>query len=308
MRPMKHKKKMSNCFRRYWQLYALMALPVIYFLVFKYLPMVGNIIAFRRFKLGGNILGAEWVGFRYFEKFMKDPTFWRAFRNTISLSLLNLIINFPVPIIFSLLLNELRNYRFKKLVQTISYLPRFFATVVIISIMTEMFSPTTGVVNIIRKKLFGLDSVFFMNDAEYFRPMYILSDMWQFTGYNAVIYLAAITGISNDLYEAAKIDGANRWQQTVYVTLPSIMGTVMVMLILNIGRLMSVAFEKILLMYTSANSTVSDVIDTMVYRVGLTQTNYSYATAVGLFGAVVSLVLVFSANQISRRVTGESLY
>lgn len=302
------KHRVRNYFRRYWQLYALMVLPVIYFIVFKYLPMFGNIIAFRRFKLGGSLFGTEWVGFRYFEKFMKDPTFWRAFKNTITLSVLNLAINFPVPIIFALLLNELKNVRFKKLVQTVSYLPRFFSTVVIISMMTEIFSPTTGIVNLIRRNVFGLNSAFFMNDAAYFRPMYILSDMWQFTGYNAVIYLAAITGISGDLYEAAMIDGANRWQQTRYVTIPEIMSTVMVMLILNIGRLMSVAFEKILLMYTSANSSVSDVIDTMVYRVGLTQTNYSYATAVGLFGSVISLVLVFAANWISRRATGESLY
>lgn len=302
------KHRVKNYFRRYWQLYALMVLPVIYFIVFKYLPMFGNIIAFRRFKLGGSLFGTEWVGFRYFEKFMKDPTFWRAFQNTITLSVLNLVVNFPVPIIFALLLNELKNVRFKKLVQTVSYLPRFFSTVVIISMMTELFSPTTGIVNLIRKNVFGLSSVFYMNDAAYFRPMYILSDMWQFTGYNAVIYLAAITGISGDLYEAAMIDGANRWQQTIYVTIPSIMSTVMVMLIMNIGRLMSVAFEKILLMYTSANSSVSDVIDTMVYRVGLTQTNYSYATAVGLFGSLISLALVFAANWISRRATGESLY
>lgn len=302
------KHRVKNYFRRYWQLYALMVLPVIYFIVFKYLPMFGNIIAFRRFKLGGSLFGTEWVGFRYFEKFMKDPTFWRAFQNTITLSVLNLVVNFPVPIIFALLLNELKNVRFKKLVQTVSYLPRFFSTVVIISMMTELFSPTTGIVNLIRKNVFGLNSVFYMNDAAYFRPMYILSDMWQFTGYNAVIYLAAITGISGDLYEAAMIDGANRWQQTIYVTIPSIMSTVMVMLIMNIGRLMSVAFEKILLMYTSANSSVSDVIDTMVYRVGLTQTNYSYATAVGLFGSLISLALVFAANWISRRATGESLY
>ena len=305
---MRHKTKIRNYYRRYWQLYALMLLPVIYFLIFKYLPMFGNIIAFRRFKLGGSVFGSEWVGTRYFEKFIKDPTFWRAFKNTISLSLLNLLVNFPVPIIFSLLLNEMGNLRFKKFVQTVSYLPRFFATVVIISMMTEMFSPTTGVVNLLRKNLFGLESNFYMNDAVFFRPMYILSEMWQFTGYNAVIYLAAITGINSDLYEAAMIDGANRWQQTIYITLPSIMSTVMVMLILNIGRLMSVAFEKILLMYTSANSRVSDVLDTMVYRVGLTQTNYSYATAVGLFGAVISLSLVFSANWLSNRITGESLY
>lgn len=294
--------------RKYWQLYALLVLPVLYFLLFKILPMAGNIIAFRKYRLGQSIFGVEWSGLRYFKMFMGDPSFWRAFGNTLRLSVSNLIFTFPIPIVFALLLNEIQNPRTKKFIQTVSYLPRFFSTVVIISMMTEIFSPTTGIINKALKLFFGMEPIYFMGEPEWFRFNYIISDMWQFTGYTAVIYFAAITGVSHELYEAATIDGANRWQQTVYVTLPSISSTIVVMLIMKIGQLMTVSFEKVLLMYNTQNSSASDIIDTFVYRIGLTQTNYSYATAVGLFGAVVGLVLVFIANRMSRSLTGESLY
>ncbi len=294
--------------RKYWQLYALMALPILYFLLFKFLPMAGNIIAFRKYRLGQSIFGVEWSGLKYFNMFMRDPSFWRAFGNTLKLSVLNLIITFPVPVVFALLLNEIQNSRMKKFIQTVSYLPRFFSTVVIVSMMSEILSPTTGIVNKTLQSLFGMTPIYFMGEPEWFRFNYIVSDIWQFTGYTAVIYFAAITGVSQELYEAAMIDGANRWQQTFYVTIPSIFSTIMVMLIMKIGQLMTVSFEKVLLMYNTQNSSASDIIDTFVYRIGLTQTNYSYATAVGLFGAVVGLVLVFGANRLSRSLTGESLY
>lgn len=294
--------------RKYWQLYALMALPILYFLLFKFLPMAGNIIAFRKYRLGQSIFGVEWSGLKYFNMFMRDPSFWRAFGNTLKLSMLNLIITFPVPVVFALLLNEIQNSRMKKFIQTVSYLPRFFSTVVIVSMMSEILSPTTGIVNKTLQSLFGMTPIYFMGEPEWFRFNYIVSDIWQFTGYTAVIYFAAITGVSQELYEAAMIDGANRWQQTFYVTIPSIFSTIMVMLIMKIGQLMTVSFEKVLLMYNTQNSSASDIIDTFVYRIGLTQTNYSYATAVGLFGAVVGLVLVFGANRLSRSLTGESLY
>lgn len=293
--------------KKYWQLYLLMVLPIIYFILFKYMPMLGNIIAFRRYRVGQSIFGSSWVGLRYFKMFFNDPAFWSAFKNTIILSVSNLLVNFPIPIVFALLLNELDSKRFKKLAQTVSYLPRFFSTVIIVSMMGELFSPTTGVVNELLKSM-GIAPVYFMNEPAYFRALYVLSDTWQFTGYTAVIYLAAIAGISSDMYEAAMIDGANRWKQTLYVTLPSIMPTIVVMLVLRIGQLMTVSFEKVLLMYTPANSKVSDIIDTMVYRVGLTQSNFSYATAVGLFGALIGFTLVVSANFFSKKITGEGLY
>ncbi|HPY94467.1 MAG TPA: ABC transporter permease subunit [Clostridia bacterium] len=306
--------KRPAAWRRYlgvhWELYAMMLLPLAHLLLFKYLPMFGNILAFRRFRPLTGPYGVSWVGFRYFEQFLGMPDFWRAFSNTLTLSLMNLVLNFPVPIIFAILLNELRSLRFKKLVQTVSYMPRFISTVVVISILTELLSPSSGALNRLLQSLTGQPPVYYMNEPQYFRPLYILTDMWQYTGWSAIVYLAAITGVSGDLFEAARIDGANRFQQILYVTLPSILPTIMVMLILKVGYLMSLGFEKVLLMYTPSNATVSDIIDTYVYRMGFaSNTNqYSYATAIGLFSGIIGLVLVSASNLISRRLTGESIY
>ncbi len=293
---------------KYWQLYAMMVLPFVYFIVFKYIPMFGNVLAFRRYRPGLGVFGSEWVGLRYFKMFFKDPAFWRAFRNTIGLSLLNLVINFPIPIIFALLLNEIRNLFFKKAVQTISYMPRFISTVVVIAMMGEILSPSTGILNVVLKKLFDVQPIYFMNEPQYFRILYVFTDTWQYMGWTAIIYLAAITGINEDLYEAAKIDGANKFQQIIYVTIPCILPTIMVMLILEIGRLLNLGFEKILLMYTPNNADVSDIIATLVYRTGLANQNYSYATAIGLFTGIIGVVLVASANTLSKRLTDEGIY
>lgn len=302
------KKGLKAHVKQYWQLYVMMVLPAIYFIIFKYLPMFGNILAFRRHRPGMSPFGTDWVGFRYFEMFMSDPAFWRAFKNTFALAAGNLAVNFPIPIIFALLLNELSSIKYKKLVQTVSYMPRFVSTVVVITMATEILSPSSGIVNQILKLAFDIDPIYFANEPEYFRPIYVLSDTWQFTGWTAIIYLAAITGINNELYEAAVIDGASRWQQTKYITIPSIMSTIMVMFILSVGRLLNLGFEKVLLLYTPQNSVVSDIIDTFVYRIGLLQSNYSYSTAVGLFGGVIGVILVVSANQVSKALTNESLY
>lgn len=298
----------SRHFRRYWQLYAMLLLPVMYFVLFKYVPMFGNILAFRRYRPAMGPYGTDWVGFRYFQKFMSDASFWSAFRNTLFLSLLNLAINFPIPIIFAIMLNEVRALRFKRLVQTISYMPRFISTVVVIAILSELLSPSSGIINRYLQNLFGIAPTYFMNDPQYFRFLYVMTDTWQYTGWTAIIYLAAITGISADLFEAAKIDGANRLQQILYVTIPSILPTIMVMFILNVGRLLSLGFEKVLLMYTPSNSGVSDIIDTLVYRIGLANQNYSYATAIGLFSGIIGVILVSGSNYLSRKTTGESIY
>jgi len=295
-------------FTRYWQLYLMLVLPLLYFLVFKYAPMVGNVLAFRRYRPGMGAWGTEWVGLQYFRRFFEDPAFWRAFRNTLVLSLLNLVINFPIPILFAILVNEVRHLAFKKVVQTVSYMPRFISTVVVIAILGELLSPSSGIINILRGKLFGLDAIYYMNDSKYFRLIYVLVDTWQYTGWTAIIYLAAITGIPADLYEAATIDGANKGQQIIYITIPSIMPTIMVMLILNVGRLLSLGFEKVLLMYTPDNSMVSDIIDTLVYRTGLANQNYSYATAIGLFSGLIGIVLVAGSNSLSKRLTGDGIY
>lgn len=302
----KLRRKRINHFKRYWALYAMLVLPIIYYITFKYIPMFGNILAFRRYRPGKGPFGTDWT-LNYFQRFLRDPAFWRALRNTLILSLASLAINFPIPIIFSILVNELRGTIFKKFVQTVSYMPRFISTVVVIAILNELLSPSSGLLNKFLGN-FSIGPIYFMNEAFWFRPVYILSEMWQFTGWTAIIYLAAITGISPELYEAAEIDGGSRRQQMWYITLPSILPTIMIMLIMNIGHMLSLGYEKVLLMYTPANSGVSDILDTLVYRTGLANQNYSYATAIGLFSGLVGLFLVTVANTTSRKLTGESIY
>ena len=300
------KAKRIAYWKQYWVMYAMLALPVAYYIIFRYIPMAGNILAFRRYVPGKGMFGTEWT-MRYVERFLKDPVFWKAFKNTLVLSLSNLAINFPIPIIFAIALNELRWEPFKKFAQTASYIPRFVSTVVVIAILNEFLSPSSGFLNMLLKE-FGMEPIYFMNEKEWFRPVYIFSEAWQFTGWNAIIFLAAITGINQDLYEAAEIDGASRLQRIWYVTIPSIMPTIMVMLILNVGSILALGFEKVLLMYTPINAGVSDILDTLTYRTGLRNSNYSYATAIGLFTGVVGLILVSLSNHISKKTTGESIY
>ncbi len=300
--------KKNTYFQRYWQFYAMMLIPILYFIIFKYVPMFGNILAFRRYRPGLSFLGTDWAGFRYFKMFLSDPSFWKAFRNTLVLSITNLAVNFPIPIIFAILLNEIGSTKFKKITQTVSYMPRFVSTVVVISMLSEILSPSSGILNRFLTQWLDIPPIYFMNEPEYFRQIYIFTDTWQFTGWTAIIYLAAITSINQEMFEAAMIDGANRFQQIIYVTIPSIMSTIMVMFILSMGRLLSLGFEKVLLLYTPSNSEVSDIIDTLVYRVGLFQQNYSFATAVGLFGGIIGIVLVSSANYFSKKLTGDGIY
>lgn len=291
---------------RYKSLYIMLIIPVIYFIMFKYVPMFGSILAFRRYVPGQGPFGTDWT-LRYFEYFLKDVNFWNAFFNTLNISFWNILINFPIPIIFAIVLNETKWIPLKKLVQTVSYMPRFVSTVVVVAILNELLSPSYGIVNIFLQTI-GIDSIYFMNSPDWFIPIYVLSGTWQFTGWTAIIYLASITAINPELFEAAEIDGARRLQRIWYVTIPSIMPTVMIMLILNVGRILTLGFEKVLLMYTPANSSVSDILDTFIYRTGLVSQNYSYATAIGLFSGVVGLILVSSSNWLSKKLTGESIY
>lgn len=286
----------------------MLLVPLVHFILFKYVPLFGNILAFRRFRPGMGPFGTDWVGLAYFERFFGDPSFWRAFGNTLVLSFSNIAINFPIPIIFALLLNEIRHVGFKKLIQTVSYMPRFISTVVVIAILGELLSPSSGLLNRLLGDLFGMEPIYFMNEPQYFRPIYIFSETWQFTGWTAIIYLAAITGINKEMLEAADIDGASRLQKIFYVTIPSIMSTIMVMLILNVGSLLSLGFEKVLLLYTPSNAMVSDIIDTLVYRTGMMNQNYSYATAIGLFSGIIGVILVSTTNWLSKRASGESIY
>ena len=292
--------------RKDWRLYTFLVLPLLFLLVFRYLPMLGNVIAFRRFRPGGNPFGDEWVGFYYFEMFIQNQQFWQVFWNTVILGLLTLAICFPLPIVFALLLNELRSRRFKRLVQTVSYLPHFMSIVIVAGLVLQLTS-INGTVNQI-VEAFGGDPVAFMQQPEWFRTIYVSSEVWQTVGWGTILYLAALTTIDDQLYEASRIDGANRWQQTWHITLPGIRPTMMVLLILNIGSFMAVGFEKVLLLQNPLVYSTGDVISTYLYRVGIQSAQFSYGTAIGLFEAVIGLVLVLSANGLSRRLTGASLW
>jgi len=292
--------------RRDWQLYSLAILPLLFFVIFRYLPMAGNVIAFRRFQPGGNVFGEYWVGLRYVRLFLNDPTFWDVFTNTLILGGLTLLFCFPLPIVLALLLNEVRTRYLKRFVQSVSYLPHFLS-IVIVAGMIMQFLSLDGVVNQIVRSLGG-DPVPFLQRAEWFRTIYVSSEVWQTVGWGTILYLAALTTIDQDLYEAARIDGANRWRQTWHVTLPGIRPTMMTLLILNIGTFMAVGFEKVLLIYNPLTYPTADVISTYLYRVGIVSGSFSYAAAIGLFEALIGLTLVLSANAISRRVVGTGLW
>lgn len=296
----------AQAIRKDWRLYSFVILPLVFFLIFRYLPMLGNVIAFRRFRPGGSIFGEEWVGLYYVRMFIQDPKFWEVFWNTAILGGMALVIVFPLPIILALLLNEVRSRLFKKSVQTISYLPHFMSVVIVAGFVFELTS-LDGTINTVVTALGG-EPTAFTQRPEWFRTIYVTSEIWQTVGWGTILYLAALTTIDDQLYEAARIDGANRWKQTWHITLPGIRPTMMVLLILNIGQFMAVGFEKILLLYNPLTYPTADVISTYLYRVGLQAGSFSYATAIGLFEALIGLTLVLSANAISRRLTGSSLW
>lgn len=293
--------------QRYGGYYAMLVLPVVYFIVFKYLPMIGNVLAFRRYSAANPLFGVEWVGFKYFQQFLGSADFWQKFRNTLTISIESLVFTFPIPIIFALLLNELKNGLFKKFVQTASYLPHFLSAVVVAGLIFSMLSVNGGTINIMRG-WFNLPPVNFLQEPNWFRTIYIVSGVWEGMGWNAIIYIAAISGVDESLYEAAMIDGANRFQQTIHITLPSIALTIIISLILAIGGLLGVGSEKILLLMNDLTREKADVISTYVYRLGILDQNFSYSTAVGLFDAIIGLILVSGANFLSDKLTGESLW
>ncbi|MCQ9177947.1 ABC transporter permease subunit [Streptomyces sp. IBSBF 2953] len=296
----------GRALRRDWQLYSLAVLPLLFFLVFRYLPMIGNVIAFRRFEPGGSILGEQWVGLRYVRMFLTDPTFWQVFRNTLWLGGLTLVFCFPIPIVLALLLNEVRRRSLKQFVQSISYLPHFLSMVIVAGITLQMLA-TDGPVNHMLA-WFGHEPVRFIQEPGWFRTIYVGSEIWQTAGWGTILYLAALTTIDEDLYEAARIDGASRWRQIWHVTLPGIRPTMITLLILNIGTFMAVGFEKVLLLYNPLTYPTADVVSTYLYRTGVESNSFSYAAAIGLFEAVIGLVLITSANLLSRRSVGTSLW
>lgn len=302
-----NKNKIVKNFKKYFALYAMLFIPIVYFIVFKYIPILGNILAFRKYSPSAPLFGEKWIGFYYFKMFLTDSNFYSRFINTILLSVYMLVIGFPIPIIFALMINELRSKMAKKFVQTVSYLPHFISVVVVVGFASQLLSTSGGAFNEIRKA-FGYDAVNYMAKPEYFRSIYIISELWQNMGWNAIIYIAALSGVDIQLYEAAQIDGAGKWQQMLNVTLPGIMPTIVITLILSIGNMLAIGYEKVLLLMNDLNKETADIISTYVYRLGIVDGNYSYSTAVGLFNSVIGLVLVSIANFISSKVSETSLW
>lgn len=294
-------------------LYIMVLVPILLILVFSYLPMSGILLAFKDVKLNRslpeNILFGDWVGFKYFRMFLNDLFFWNIFRNTILVSVLTLAFGFPAPILLALMLNEVRNDKFKRVTQTISYLPHFLSVVVIVGLMMQILSPSTGVVNSMITALGG-KPIYFMTKPEWFRPLYVLSDIWQGIGWGSIIYIAAIAGLDPQLYEAASIDGAGRYRKMVHITLPGIMPTIIILFLMSIGSVLQVSFEKILIMQGNQGLTksTSEVLDTFVYARGIKGSQHSYATAVGLFKSVIGFSLLTFANYLSRKHTETSLW
>ncbi|MBE1442963.1 ABC transporter permease [Paenibacillus sp. OAS669] len=285
----------------------LMVLPVIaYYVIFDYGPMYGLQIAFKDYSPGDGIWGSSWVGFQHFIDFFNSYYFWRLIRNTLLINVYELIFGFPAPIILALLLNELRRQYFKRIVQTITYLPHFISVVVVVGMLVD-FLARDGIVNQLAA-FFGVASKSYLSEPEWFRFIYVSSGIWQQVGWGSIIYLAALSNIDPTLYEAAKVDGAGRWKQMIHITIPGIMPTIIILLILKMGSMMSVGSEKILLMYNPLTYDTADVISTFVYRKGILEASYSYTTAVGLFNAVIAFSLLILSNSISKRVSETKLW
>lgn len=286
----------------------LLALPAVaYFLVFHYLPMYGVVIAFKEYTPGRGILGSPWVGLKHFKQFFSGFYFERLLVNTLKISIYSLLWGFPLPIIFALMLNEFKEGFFRRTIQTVSYLPHFISLVVTCGMIINFLSPANGIINLLIRALGGRP-INFLGQPQYFRTIYIASGIWQEFGWGSIIYLAALSGVSQELYEAARIDGAGRWKQMLHVTLPSISSTIIILLILSVGNIMSVGFEKIILLYNSSTYETADVISTYVYRMGLQSLQYSFSAAVGLFNSIINIVLLFIANALSRRLTDSSIW
>lgn len=298
--------RLHKDFHKNWILY-LMALPAIaYFLVYCYAPMAGLYIAFTDYKITDGIFSGDWVGFKWFIRFFQGPYFGRLLRNTLLLSLETLLWAFPIPIIFALVLNEIRSVRFKKLAQTVAYLPHFVSIIVICGLVVD-FTSLDGLINTVIQ-MFGGEPIAFLAKPEWFRTVYVSSEIWHTFGWNSIVFLAALTSIDIQQFEAARLDGASRLQQMVYISLPSIIPTIVTVLLMRIGHLMSVGFEKVFNLYGPATYETADIISTYVYRQGILGANYSSAAAIGLFNSVINLVLVVLMNKVSRKLTETSLW
>ena len=301
------RERITDHLKRDWQLYLLLAPTIIWLLLFLYKPMYGLQIAFKDYSVFRGIADSPWIGWDHFETLFGSEQFLRALRNTIYISLLSLLFGFPAPIILALMFNEIYQQWFKKTAQTIVYLPHFISSVIIAGIVITAFSPSAGIVNTVIGWL-GFDPVYFLTKPEWFRPIFVGTTIWQEAGFQSIVYLAAIAGVSPTLYESAVVDGASRWQMMWKITLPSIMTTIIIMLIIRIGNMLEVSFEMIILLYQPATYETADVINTYIYRQGIQGGQYDFAAAAGLFNAVVAFVLVMTANTLSKRYSRTSLW
>lgn len=293
--------------KREWQIYVLLAPTIIWLILFLYKPMYGLQIAFKDYSLFRGIEGSPWVGFEHFYTLFQNDQFLRAIRNTVIISFYSLLFGFPVPIILALMFNEILNKRFKKTAQTIVYLPHFISSVIIAGIVITTFSPSAGIVNTFLEAIGG-ESIYFLTRPEWFRPIFVGTTIWQEAGFQSIVYLAAIAGVSPTLYESAVVDGASRFQMMWKITLPSILPTILIMLIIRIGNILEVSFEMIILLYQPATYETADVVNTFIYRQGIQGGQYDLAAAAGLFNAVVAFFLVITANTISKRYSRTSLW
>ena len=300
-------KRIARDWHKNWKLYLLFLPVLVYFIMFKYAPMFGLSISFMDYKPAKGFFGSKFVGFKHFVNFFSDPYFPRLLRNTITISLSTLIFSFPSAIVLALLINELRSRKFSRVVQTITYIPHFIATVVICGIIHDLVGRTGGV-TVLLEQLFGLEATNMLLEPGRFVPIYIFSDIWQNIGWNSIVYLSALTAIDQELYEAARVDGANKWRQLINITIPCLVPTIIIMFILKVGKMFDVGYEKIMLLYNPLTYESADVINTYVYRRGMEQAQFSYSTAVGFFNSVVCFMLVYFTNYITRRSNGNSLW
>lgn len=301
-----HRTLLKRDLRTNREVYLLLIPVILFYVIFCYMPMYGALIAFKDYAPKLGVTGSPWVGFKHFEMFFNSPSFLTVLWNTIRISFFSLLVEFPAPIILAMLINELRSARYAKVVQTASYLPHFISLIVVCG-MVKDFTRDTGIITQILS-LFGVPEVSLLGYPQYFLPIYIGSNVWQDVGWSSIIYLAALTGVDPQLYEAAKIDGANKWQQTIHVTLVGIMPTIITMLILRMGSILSVGYEKIILLYNDATLEVADVISSYVYRKGILEQSWSFSTAVNLFNSVVNFAFLVITNKISSKVNETSLW
>ncbi|WP_248925214.1 ABC transporter permease [Paenibacillus hamazuiensis] len=301
------KRSFLNLLRKHKAIYLISLPGILYFIIFKYIPLLGSVMAFQNYNIFKGISGSPWVGLEHFQRMFAYDEFLRILKNTLLIGLYDLVFAFPFPILLALLLNEMRIAIYKRIVQTVIYMPHFLSWVIIGGIAVGILSPTTGLVNHVLG-MFGIESIYFLGEEKYIRGILVGAGIWKDSGWGTIVYLAALAGINPDLYEAAVIDGANRWRQTWSITLPSILPTITILFLLHIGNFLDFGFERVYVFLNGLNAANGDILDTYIYRVGLLERQYSYTTAVGLFKSVVGLLLIVLGNTLSKKATGESLY